>query len=47
MQNAIESLKPFFTSGNSIPVERATIRADMFWDIVNKCIPQDGKKTTH
>lgn len=31
--NAVSELAKYFTSGNSVPVERATIRADDFWRI--------------
>jgi len=32
----IQQLKKYFTSGNNIPVERATILAKDFWAIVGK-----------
>lgn len=33
LQGALAQLARYFTSGNSVPVERATIRAEDFWRI--------------
>ena len=50
-QGALEVIPPvladlalYFKSGNSVPVERATIRTDDFWKIVNR---QFHSRTTH
>lgn len=34
-RNKINALKRYFTSGNDVPIERATIKASDFWAIVS------------
>lgn len=34
LEKAIADLSQYFKSGNSVPVDRATIKADDFWRIV-------------
>lgn len=36
---AIHELALYFKSGNKVPVERATIRADDFWRVVSRPFP--------
>jgi hypothetical protein len=35
LEKAIDQLKRYFTSGNDVPVERATILSKDFWSILN------------
>lgn len=39
LKKALNELSKYFKSGNDIPVDRATIKAKDFWDIV-KDIPE-------
>jgi len=42
LKKAIEELKRYFTSGNQVPVDRATIKAEEFYRIIGEERPKNG-----
>lgn len=45
LQNAVAELASYFTSGNGVPVERATILAKDFWRITGLTPSAGGKRS--
>lgn len=45
LMKGFEELSRYFRSGNSVPVQQATIKADKFWEIYERCTGKIIEKT--
>lgn len=39
--DVLKELSLYFTSGNEVAVEKATIRSEIFWELVKNVIPDE------